>query len=217
MAKPTFRELPFQERPDLTPFLIHLTKNTKEKDGCSAYDNLVNILKSGQISGSSGRGFIKGGLRAACFMDVPLLSLKYILNHENADPDHPRYEPFGILVDKLTAYKQDCRPVLYLSDDEQNTLDIPKPELWRVVNFELSDEGCISWVHEREWRRQGDYVLPKIPQKFLAVLVKDTTHAMKLAELLAEKPGDFKALPMSIIPLSIVCQGLNYLKAKKAK
>lgn len=214
MAKPKFLELPFQERPDLTPFLIHLTKNTTGKDGCSAYDNLVNILKSGRILGSSGSGFIKGGLKAACFMDVPLLSLKYILNHENSDPEHPRYEPFGILINKLDAYKNDCRPVLYLSDDEQETLNIPKSELWRVVGFELNDEGCISWVHEREWRRPGNH---EIPARFLAVLVKDTTHAMRLAKLIAKKPGDFKVLPMSIIPLSIVCQGLTYLKGKKAK
>jgi hypothetical protein len=40
---------------------------------------------------------------------------------------------------------------------------------------------------------------------------------MKLAELIAKKPRDFKALPMSIIPLSVVCQGLTYLKGKKAK
>lgn len=29
MMHPEFEDLPFFERPDLTPFLIHLTKNTK--------------------------------------------------------------------------------------------------------------------------------------------------------------------------------------------
>lgn len=213
MAKPSFRDLPFQERPDLTPFLIHLTKGTKGKDGRSAYDNLIHILETGRIKGSSGEGFIKGGLKAACFMDVPLLSLKYMLNEENCLPEHPRYEPFGILVNKLHAYKQNCRPVLYLSSEEQDQLNIPKSELWRVVRFELGEEECISWVHEREWRCQGDYVLPK---KFLAVLVKDVEHAMRLTDYIATRPLGFKAIPMSIIPLTIACQGLNYLKKKIA-
>jgi hypothetical protein len=41
MSKPAFEELPFYERPDLTPSLIHLTK--RSKDGASALDNLVSI------------------------------------------------------------------------------------------------------------------------------------------------------------------------------
>jgi hypothetical protein len=61
MMLPGFEDLPFYDRPDLTPYLIHLTKNTKEADGFSAFDNLVSILKTGRISGSSpGKGFIKG-------------------------------------------------------------------------------------------------------------------------------------------------------------
>ena len=49
MPLPDFEELPFFERLDLTPYLIHLTKNTKAKDDCSAFDNLVNILRTGRI------------------------------------------------------------------------------------------------------------------------------------------------------------------------
>ena len=40
-----FEELPFDDRPDLSRFLIHLTKNTIREDEYSAFDNLVNILK----------------------------------------------------------------------------------------------------------------------------------------------------------------------------
>ena len=114
MGHPTFLELPFQERPDLTPFLVHLTKNTKARDDWSALDNLVNILETGEIWGSGGDGFIKGGFKAACFMDVPLVFLKYILNHDNADPDDPRYEPYGVLINKLDPCKIDARGVKVL-------------------------------------------------------------------------------------------------------
>lgn len=41
-----FERLPFEERPDLTPYLVHLTK---EKNGRSAFGNLVKILKAGKV------------------------------------------------------------------------------------------------------------------------------------------------------------------------
>ena len=57
--RPEFEDLPFFERPDLTPYLIHLTKNTKADD-YSAYNNLVNILLTGKVWGSDKeKGFIK--------------------------------------------------------------------------------------------------------------------------------------------------------------
>ena len=49
MALPTFDELQFNSRPDLTPYLIHFTKNTQAADEYSAYENLVSVLKSGEI------------------------------------------------------------------------------------------------------------------------------------------------------------------------
>ena len=40
---PEFEHLPFNERPDLSPYLVHLTKNTKKEDEYSAFDNLVSL------------------------------------------------------------------------------------------------------------------------------------------------------------------------------
>lgn len=91
---PKFKELPFSERPDLTPYLIHLTKNTIPEDKFSAFDNLVSILKTGEVWGS--KRFIQGPNPAACFMDIPFFSLKYVLNEENTNSENPRYEPYGI-------------------------------------------------------------------------------------------------------------------------
>jgi hypothetical protein len=108
MSHPGFEDLPFFERPDLTPYLIHLTKNTEAEDGYSAFDNLVSILKTGKVWGS--KEFIKGPNRAACFMDVPFYCLKYILNEENMNSQRPRYEPFGVFVTKQDAYRKRCRP-----------------------------------------------------------------------------------------------------------
>ncbi|HLY59992.1 MAG TPA: hypothetical protein VKV95_04430 [Terriglobia bacterium] len=207
MALPEFEELPFYDRPDLTPYLIHLTKNTKYSDGYSSIENLVSILAHGRIWGSTTeKGFIKGPNPATCFMDVPFVSLKYVLNKDNTDPENPRYEPYGVFVTKKYAYKMGCRPVLYLSNSETTNLGIPTGELWRVVRFEVTDAGWISWLHEREWRCKGDFPLPQTPY---GVLVRNAVEARKLQTRIAENPKDFKAKPLSIIPLTILCQGLT--------
>jgi hypothetical protein len=142
-------------------------------------------------------------------MDVPFYSLKYILNEENRDSNNPRYEPFGIFVSKKYAYNKDCRPVLYLSDEEVNQIKIPNCELWRVVKLGLNNGGCISWLHEREWRVKGDFPLPS---KWQGVLVRNPTCAEKLQKLIAETPDRFKANRYSVIPLTVLCQGLPFLQ-----
>jgi hypothetical protein len=214
MPRPDFEDLPFFKRPDLTPYLIHLTKNTKADDDYSAFENLVSILQNGKIFGSKKeKGFIKGPHRAACFMDVPFYSLKYILNEENSQPSNPRYEAFGVFVTKKHAYQEGCRPVLYLSNEESKQLCIPKGDLWRVVRFEAGDEGWISWLHEREWRCKGSYELPRNA----GVLVKNSTYVDRLNGLIRKEPKEFKVHPRTIIPLTILCQGLPQLPQKKKK
>lgn len=205
MAYPDFDDLPFNSRPDLTPYIIHLTKNTVVEDEYTAFDNLVSILKSGEIWGSTtAKGLIKGANAATCFMDVPFQALKYVLTPENVDPTKPRYEPFGIFLTKQWAYRKGCRPVLYLSNQEVKDLLIPKEEFWRVVRFEVTAQGWISWLHEREWRCKGSLTLPREIQ---GVLVKNTSFAMELQKLLSSEPEEFKCVPKSIVPLSVICQG----------
>lgn len=206
MSLPSFDDLPFNARPDLTPYVIHLTKNSKRKNDCSAYDNLVNILVTGRIWGSKPRvGMIKGKSSASCFMDVPYASLKYVLTPENSDPQSPRYEPYGIAVTKRYAYPKGARPVLYLSNEELSDLGIPKSEWWRIVRFEVSERGWICWLHEREWRCKGDFILPTTIQ---AAFVRNTTEAQKLTRALIKKPDKFKCRPKAVIPMTVLCQGL---------
>jgi hypothetical protein len=209
MTMAEYEDLPFDVRPDLSPYITHLTKNTRAEDGYSAFENLISILQSGEIWGSSTKkGFIKGPNRAVCFMDIPLSSLKYVLDNKNANPKHPRYEPFGVIITKRLAFKKGCRPVLYLSDEEMRKLRIPKGELWRVVRFEVVRNRWISWLHEREWRCKGNFKMPRNP---LAILVKSPSHAKELAKKILEEPKKFKVKPQSIIPLMVLCQGLPYL------
>jgi hypothetical protein len=100
---PEFEDLPFFERPDLSPYLVHLTKNTRADDDYSAHNNLVSILMSGKIFGSEKKkGFIKGPNSATCFMDVPFYSLKYILNGENSVPSIRVMRLLGFLLRRNT-------------------------------------------------------------------------------------------------------------------
>ncbi|WP_207867512.1 hypothetical protein [Pseudomonas sp. 58(2021)] len=201
-------DLPFFERPDLSPYLVHLTRRSSE-NGSSAFENLVSILLEGRIEGSTTKkGFIKGSNPATCFMDVPLSSLKYVLNEANTDPAKPRYEPYGILVTKKTAYKKGCRPVIYLSNAEMEQLGIDEDEKWRVVRLENVDGKGINWIHEREWRCKGSFDLPESP---IAVLVKDSSEAKNLQKIISKHKRELISIPNSVIPLSILCQGLPYM------
>ncbi len=130
-------------------------------------------------------------------MDIPFQVLKYVLTPENADPQKPRYEPCGLVITKRYAYGRGCRPVLYLSNDETKKLGIPKDELWRVVRFEVTDDGWISWLHEREWRCKGSF---KMPTAIQAVLVRNTKDATRLTELHRMSPVSSSANQAQLYP-----------------
>ncbi len=148
---------------------------------------------------------IKGKNAAACFMDVPFASLKYVLTPENTDPQKPRYEPYGIAIHKKYAYRRGCRPVLYLSDSELRALNIPSSELWRVVKFEVAEGNWISWLHEREWRCKGNF---KLPNTINSVLVRTSAEAKRLTDAVARSRRSFKCVPKSVVPCTVLCQGL---------
>ena len=49
MSRPSFDGPSFNKRPDLAPYLLHMTKDTDKEDEYSAFGNLVSILKTGHI------------------------------------------------------------------------------------------------------------------------------------------------------------------------
>ena len=196
-------KLPHYKRPDLTPFLVHLTRETDEYDG---FDNLESILREGCIRGTT-KYFLSHKKQAACFMDIPFMALKYVCSEDNSN----RYGPYGVVISKFWAYRnRDARPVLYLSAEEVDMLRISKDQLWRVVTLEASKkrkEWKSNWLHEREWRAPGKFSLPKTIR---AVLVKTTSEARRLQKRISRDPEGFQCIPKSIIPLEIMCQGLVY-------
>lgn len=201
MSQTDFEKLPFYSRPDLTPYLIHLTRaSIKEGKKISSFEVLISILQSGELYGSGKEGYIKGSQKATCFMDIPFSALKYTLTADN----RTRYEPYGIFYKKDIAYSDGCRPVIYLSDAETAKLNIPDDELWRIVRFEPGGNGWISWLHEREWRCPGNLKL----KNGLGVFVKTPGEVLKLREMIANK--QLNIIPSAIMPLDVLCQGLEY-------
>lgn len=211
---PEFTELPYYKRPDLSPYLIHLTKRSK-KTGQSAKENLLSILREGIIHPSTSEwGFIKGNQSATCFMDVPISSLKHVLTTENVASPYPRYEPYGIVISKQYAYEQGARPVLYLSKEEMRALDVPEDQLWRVVDFDVSGDDWSGWLHEREWRIPGPFELPQ-SHTFTAALVKSAVEVPSIREELVRSSSEFSSIPRSVIPVQVVCEGLPWLDQEK--
>lgn len=107
-----------------------------------------------------------------------------------------------------TAYKKGCRPVIYLSNAEMKQLGISNDEKWRVVRLENVDGTGINWIHEREWRCKGSFQIPESP---IAVLVKNSKEAARLQQVISKNKRNLTSIPSSIIPLSILCQGLPYM------
>lgn len=205
---PHFVEYPYYVRPDLTPYLIHLTKGDPES-GITARDRLLQILRDGIIRGSDpDTGHIKGAHPAVCLMDVPFMALKYVLSDANVK--RGRYEPYGLVISKTWAYGSGARPALYLSRDETRDL-IPQDEHWRVVHFDGSDpEDWQGWLHEREWRLKGDLKLPS-PHGFTGVLVKSPSECRAIHEASEDDEFPIPSRPRAVIPIQVICQGLPYL------
>jgi hypothetical protein len=204
MAGKKLKELPYYERPDLTPYLIHLTKKLAKR---TALENLISILQDGVIKRTD--SFIKNathgsGVKAACFMDVPFAALKYVCSSKNAE----RYQPYGVVVQKRSVYQQGGRPVLYLSDKEREKLKIPLRQLWRVValEYDKKEDTWIDWQHEREWRCPKEFDLEKASCIALVESVKDVE---KLQARIDKNRDQFRCIPITIIPLAVICQGFG--------
>ena len=201
------KQLPFTNRPDLSPYLIHLTRKTEEKSGFLVLQHI--IFHDKMLKGSDKTGFIKGSTPAVCFMDIPLFSLKYLFTPNNAR----RYEPYGIFVKKETAYLNGARPVYYMSQEEENDFFGTRPaDKWRIVKLDVNDAiaeepDWICWTQEREWRCPNYYKLDSEDYEY-GILVKSIKQAESLSKIIYKK--EYKGpKPIAILPLDVICHGLT--------
>ena len=102
------------------------------------------------------------------------------------------------------AFLNGARPVWYLPDKETVEINIQPDQKWRVARLEGMEETSIGWLHEREWRAKGNFVLP---EKLEAVLVWDGDDAKDLTLDMHNNPSIYKTQPLSILSLEVLCQG----------
>ena len=127
-------------RSDIGDVLVNWTRKYDKKP---AFEILIEILKSGSLSGSG--GFIKGGYKCVCFTETPLAELVKVFSVSKSIND--RYEPYGIGVRKQWLFEKGGRPVIYSPEDEYRHLD--DKIKWRYVKYS-PPQIDFSW--EREWR-----------------------------------------------------------------
>jgi hypothetical protein len=130
-----------------------LTHFTRRSAGGDAMDNLVAILRSGKIQGST--RMVRTKRAVVCLFDAPLSELNRLLARNN----RRRYEPFGIAMDKRYAFAMGARPVIYLPWPEACQM-LDEQELWRVVAIDFSLTPPVDWTFEREWRIAEHLKLP---------------------------------------------------------
>jgi hypothetical protein len=135
------------------PSAAMLTHFTRRSAAGDAMDNLVTILRSGKIRGST--RMVRTGREVVCLFDAPLSELNRLLVREN----RRRYEPFGIALDKRYAFVMGARPVIYMPWLEACQM-LDERELWRVVAIDLAQTPPLDWTFEREWRVAEDLKLP---------------------------------------------------------
>ncbi|MFJ8069983.1 DUF2971 domain-containing protein [Peribacillus sp. NPDC096447] len=157
-----------KERSDITGHLTHLTRIEVDKPEelqvlvKKGIDTLIKILKERTINGSeTNKGFIVGDNPSVCFQEAPLYGVCQNVYHEQQNRQtlggKNRYDAIGLSFSKRYVFDRGGRPVLY-EDKETAKKILPKEEWWRIVNFNLADEGkIIDWTHEREWRVKGKF------------------------------------------------------------
>jgi hypothetical protein len=130
--------------------LTHFTRRSADGD---AMDNLIAILRSGLIRGST--RMVRTKRDVVCMFDASLSELNRLLEPDN----RRRYEPFGIAMDKRYAFAMGARPVIYLPWPEACRM-LNEEELWRVVAIDLEPTPPVDWTFEREWRITEQLKLP---------------------------------------------------------
>lgn len=134
------------ERPDITDDLVHFIRSKTVLDALAV---LQTILGEGLLRG--GDRAIRGGHRCVCFSEAPIEYLGDAVTRSDATP---RYQPFGIIVEKRWLFAEGGRPVIYQPDGDY--VRLPEDLRWRHVRYEPLREPPVDFTWEREWRIQID-------------------------------------------------------------
>lgn len=146
---------------------------------------LEKILYDGQLLGTSRWTY---GHNCVCFTEAPIhefnsiFSLVEIAASEN---ERPRYEPYGIAVNKDWFFAQGGRPVIY---DHPNAFEaLPDNQKYRFVPYDPGVGIDLTW--EREWRIRTDSL--KLDPKNTLVVVPTSEEAFDLVYQFANMEADY--------------------------
>lgn len=197
------------KRPDLVARLTHLTRGDTDKE---AFETLWNILLDKKLKATGRTAYIVGDKKAVCFQEVPLYSIAQTLLFEEEErakteaekeySEKIRYSWFGLRLNKFDLFQRGARPVIYgKTDDLKKVLD--SSVYWRIVRLDLdSNDNCIDWTHEREWRIENDC---PFEYEDVEVIVKDDRYYQRFVKrCIDENKLDMLKKIHGVIPLNTV-------------
>ena len=167
-----------RERRDLSNYITHFTRDT---NGRTVHDNLVNILSECCLKAGNEQGMAKGrnlpNQRVVCFTEAPM-EVVWTLVQNNIWGRQVQLQPYGVVFSKIWARSQGVNPVWYI-DTTPSGHDWLTNDITAMVNATVPTEfvrGILrltpffepmgdwrayggtqkdfSW--EREWRKVGD-------------------------------------------------------------
>ena len=160
------------------------TKGFETTTSSSGLAVLQKILYEGILTGTSKWTYNNN---CVCFSESPITEFNslFSLNQIAASTkDRPRYEPYGIAVNKKWLFSQGGRPVIY---DHPSMLN-KYPDLLKYRFAPYNPLNGIDYTWEREWRVKTDS-LTLDPNNTL-VVVPTATEAFNLAYELADMEAD---------------------------
>ena len=167
-------------RPDLSTFLVHLTR---DKDDRFASDNLVNILSHRRLQAVTKMGKAKDhdvpNQEVVCFTETPLEHAWTLIG--DIQGRQVKLEPYGLVFTKIWARSRGINPVWYMDATPGHDWlgrDVDELVGKAIANQEFDDEifrltpffevmgtwpatlnrqaGRMEFWWEREWRKVGD-------------------------------------------------------------
>ncbi|MFC1993104.1 hypothetical protein ACFLV3_04780 [Chloroflexota bacterium] len=155
-------------RRDMGDLLFHFTRASEQEKiswtsahgstitaDNSAYNVLRKILDEETLIGTSKWTY---GKNCVCFTEAPITEFNSIFSLVSlaaSKQERPRYQPYGIAVDKKWLFQQGGRPVIY---DKPGDLDkLPETLKYRFVPFDPATGVDFTW--EREWRVPTDKLM----------------------------------------------------------
>lgn len=110
---------------------------------------------------------MRGRFPCVCFTEAPIgeAASLFRLSGISTPESGPRYEPYGIAVQKEWLFARGGRPVIYQADNEYDPL--PESHRWRHARYEPAADVDFTW--EREWRIRTDS-LALDPSKSLVIV-----------------------------------------------